>query len=594
MKWIFASTFCSFVFLGIAYGTVSGQTDNGDTWQEEWQIIPGFSITRDSEGFTQPSSITFVPNPGNSPKDPLYFVTELSGKIKVVTNDRTIITFSEDIYKTKIDGNDESQDGLVGLCLEPVNGYVFAAYTFRNQDNELHNNIVRFQSTPITFSGEPKSFIFLTDIFEDHQTQSSHIIGRCQIEMGSLYVSVGDGFNFRNAQDLDSPLGKILRMDLNGQPIENNPFYENSDTKNPRNYIWAYGLRNPFGLKIQDGRLFVADNGVSIDRFLEVEKGENYLWDGSDRSIGARAAIFFFPSIAPTQLDYLPAFPSIFPIEYQNSFYLGSSSASAKGIIHIPFTVTGSYEYNVPRSFIEYRGITNTLFDGMVAALAVNTDGLYFAPLTTAESKGSVPVYKVTYDPSRAHPFTIAEELDVSLLMQKGGCLGCHTLNNKGGDIGPSLDYVDLFPRLAERLNSNAYRTLLDEVDRLNVEPYISYTEARMEVRVAEDIEQARLWVEYHLLEPKFDNPEARMPNLGLSTEQAITLANFLLTPPSPPDDIEKSPLDLATEFTRAYFPDLRWRYYHLIIAFVIGGFSSLLGINKYNKWAAGRKNKLK
>ena len=63
----------------------------------------------------------------------------------------------------------------------------------------------------------------------------------------------------------------------------------------------------------------------------------------------------------------------------------------------------------------------------------------------------------------------------------------------------------------------------------------------RAEVLGASGERRLRLWVRYHLREPKFDSPESQMPNLGLTDAQAVSLAEFLLTPP-PPDTAARRP----------------------------------------------------
>jgi hypothetical protein len=78
------------IFMRLAVAADTSQ----EAWTEDWEVAPGFSISQDSEGFHLPSAIAFVPEPGSRPDDPLYFVTELRGKIKVVTNNRAVHTFA--------------------------------------------------------------------------------------------------------------------------------------------------------------------------------------------------------------------------------------------------------------------------------------------------------------------------------------------------------------------------------------------------------------------------------------------------------------------------------------------------------------------
>jgi len=61
-----------------------------------WGLPEGFALEADTLGYTFPSSMAFVPNPGNKPDDPLYFVAELRGSIKAVTNNRSIYNFARD------------------------------------------------------------------------------------------------------------------------------------------------------------------------------------------------------------------------------------------------------------------------------------------------------------------------------------------------------------------------------------------------------------------------------------------------------------------------------------------------------------------
>lgn len=99
---------------------------------------------------------------------------------------------------------------------------------------------------------------------------------------GMLLVGIGDGGNAgdpdNRAQDLDSLLGKILRIDpRTGLPAAGNPY--------PRNrFVWALGLRNPWRFSFDPaGTLYLGDIGQNEQEELDVvppatQRGANYGW----------------------------------------------------------------------------------------------------------------------------------------------------------------------------------------------------------------------------------------------------------------------------------------------------------------------------
>jgi glucose/arabinose dehydrogenase len=92
-----------------------------------------------------------------------------------------------------------------------------------------------------------------------------------------LFVSTGEDHNAANAQNTANRLGKILRYNPNGTIPSGNPF----STMLDRNPVWAYGIRNPFGLTKKPGtkKLFETENGPSCDdEFNRIRKGRNYGW----------------------------------------------------------------------------------------------------------------------------------------------------------------------------------------------------------------------------------------------------------------------------------------------------------------------------
>ncbi|MEZ4546328.1 MAG: PQQ-dependent sugar dehydrogenase [Thermodesulfobacteriota bacterium] len=128
---------------------------------------------------------------------------------------------------------------------------------------------------------------------------------------------------YGGSQNIETLQGKIIRMTTDGEPLEDNPYYVDDDAGKARNFVWAAGLRNPFGIKAASGRIYSADNGAgSMDRFLEIRRGENYLWDGTEWSIGANAIQVLTPSDGVAQLDYNAAGDGAFPEPYTDRFFL--------------------------------------------------------------------------------------------------------------------------------------------------------------------------------------------------------------------------------------------------------------------------------
>jgi glucose/arabinose dehydrogenase len=109
---------------------------------------------------------------------------------------------------------------------------------------------------------------------------------------GKLYVSTGDGGYANdwgighnvmtgNGQDLMTPLGKMLRLDVDKDDLvpTDNPFVGRNDAV-PE--IWALGLRNPWRCSFDmggDRQLFCGDvQQNSFEEISIVAKGGNYGW----------------------------------------------------------------------------------------------------------------------------------------------------------------------------------------------------------------------------------------------------------------------------------------------------------------------------
>jgi len=108
---------------------------------------------------------------------------------------------------------------------------------------------------------------------------STHVGGRLVIDgNGHLFISIGDICNPSFSQDPDEYYGKVLRMDLNGNPVSSNPWFGRGG--NAR-YVYAMGLRNPFRMYYSDkqSRLYVLDVGQNrLESIYNIRRGDNYGW----------------------------------------------------------------------------------------------------------------------------------------------------------------------------------------------------------------------------------------------------------------------------------------------------------------------------
>jgi glucose/arabinose dehydrogenase len=131
-----------------------------------------------------------------------------------------------------------------------------------------------------------------------------------------LYIGTGDGGSggdpFNNAQNLNSLLGKILRIDprqSGSSPYtvpRSNPFVG----RNGRDEIYAYGLRNPwrFSFDRRTGDLYIGDVGQDSREEIDFArrggaKGRNYGWscfEGKRRYDDSRNC----PGASPPAIDY--------------------------------------------------------------------------------------------------------------------------------------------------------------------------------------------------------------------------------------------------------------------------------------------------
>ena len=216
-----------------------------------WTAASGYRVEVVATGFQLPVNIAFVPNPGSDLDDPLYYVNELYGTIKVVRRDGTVSDYATNLLNFNPTGNfpGSGEQGLAGLVVDPLSGDVFASMVYSSvngvEDVPHYPKVVRFHSTDGGLTAATQTTIL--NMVGEEQGQSHQVSNLTIGPDGKLYLHNGDGFNASTAQNLNSYRGKVLRLNLDGTAPSDNPFYNAANGINSQDYVYAYGFRNPFG-----------------------------------------------------------------------------------------------------------------------------------------------------------------------------------------------------------------------------------------------------------------------------------------------------------------------------------------------------------
>ncbi len=320
MKRAFATALLALTALLAGAGSAAGATG----------LPPRFSDTGAISGLTRPTSVAFAP-------DGRVFVGELSGLIKVFdgVDDPTATVFAD--LRTEV--HSFWDRGLISLTLDPqfpARPYVYVSYTYdapiggtaptwgtANVSSDgcpnppgatLNGCVVSGRLAKLTASGDEMSSeqVLIDDWCQQYP---SHSVGDIAFGSdGSLYMSAGDGANFKKpdigqdgdpknpcgdppagvggtqsvptaeggalrSQDIRSsgdPLGldgSLIRVDPDtGRPVPDLPGVTDQSTLNGKRIV-AHGFRNPFRIAIRPGtdEVWVGDVGWSrteeIDRF---------------------------------------------------------------------------------------------------------------------------------------------------------------------------------------------------------------------------------------------------------------------------------------------------------------------------------------
>lgn len=254
--------------------------------------------------FSQPIYATGIPGTSD------LAVVERLGVIKIVRAGAILPTpfltlEAENLLDgTDLDGPSTSEQGLLGLAFHPdyaTNGRFFIAYTQGSDDGGRRNVIAEWARNPNNHDDALDTEV--DRLVEIVDPQWNHNGGMLLFGPdGLLYAATGDGGNgydtgsghgpFGNALDKNSLLGKILRLDVDASATDfaaaGNPF----EAPEGLPQIFAYGLRNPWRMSIDETANVLLLGDVGQDTTEEIDalplasaNGANFGWGAYEGSL---------------------------------------------------------------------------------------------------------------------------------------------------------------------------------------------------------------------------------------------------------------------------------------------------------------------
>jgi len=210
---------------------------------------------------------------------------------------------------------------------------------------------------------------------------------------GELYVTVGERSDPEprvQAQDLESGLGKVFRIDTSGKALPDNPFV---GQENAQPEIWSLGHRNLQSATLDgEGRLWTVEHGPKGgDELNRPQAGKNYGWpevtygveysgaavgEGITQQAETEQPVYYWdPVIAPSGMAYYDA--DAIP-EWKGAFLVGGLVSQGVVVLHMDGDRV-EYEERVP-------------LDARIRDVRVGPDGAVYAVTETRGGGGSAIV----------------------------------------------------------------------------------------------------------------------------------------------------------------------------------------------------------
>ncbi len=295
--------------------------------------------------FNEPWAMTFLP-------DGRLLVTEKKGAIKVYTiggEAHDITGVPEVAY--------QGQGGLGDIVLHPKfaeNRWVYISYAEPGDGDTRGGAVARAKLDLQEGAGGALSDLKVIWRQAPKVTGAGHYGHRIAFDSdGYLWITSGERQKFDPAQDMQSNLGKIVRLNDDGSVPKDNPFANKGGVTAQ---VWSLGHRNPLGIAFDaQGRLWNHEMGPKGgDELNLVERGANYGYpvvsqgdhydgkvipDHEDRPEFKEPIITWLPAISPA--GFVIYSGSEFP-DWQGDGFIGGLASQA--LVRVEFDGTTARE----------------------------------------------------------------------------------------------------------------------------------------------------------------------------------------------------------------------------------------------------------
>jgi len=190
-------------------------------------------------------------------------ISTRDGKIYHMSNDQVSEKYSLNVY------SNETGSGLLGVVAHPEfdeNQKIYVYYTYKGDEDSEDNS---YGLSRVSSFELEDSLVNEEVLINEIPGSKEHYGGRIRLgpNQKNIYITTGDAYAPDRTQEKDFLGGKILRIGLNGEVPEENPW---------QNEVYAKGLRNPQGIDfhpINKSLLITQHGSWRRDELRKVGKG---------------------------------------------------------------------------------------------------------------------------------------------------------------------------------------------------------------------------------------------------------------------------------------------------------------------------------